>query len=40
MTTIVGSGKYTCEVNDDWAKLPADWQMPAAAVTVGSRTQC
>ena len=37
MTTIVGSGKYTYEVNDDWAKLPADWQMPAAAVTVDSR---
>ncbi|MET0851453.1 MAG: peptidyl-alpha-hydroxyglycine alpha-amidating lyase family protein [Candidatus Rokuibacteriota bacterium] len=32
--TTVGSGKYTYEVNDDWAKLPEDWVMPAAAVTV------
>ena len=36
MSTIVGSGKYTYEVNDDWAKLPEGWQMPAAAVTVDS----
>jgi sugar lactone lactonase YvrE len=33
-TTIVGSGKYTYEVHDDWAKLPEGWTMPAAAVTV------
>ena len=37
MSTIVGSGKYTYEVNDDWAKLPDGWAMPAAAVTVDSR---
>ena len=34
MTTkaIVGSGKYTYEMNTDWAKLPVGWAMPAAAV--------
>ena len=37
MTTTVGSGRYTYEVDDDWAKLPAGWSMPAAAVTVDSR---
>src|SRR6185295_11333361 len=37
VSTTVGSGKYTYEVNDDWAKLPDGWQMPAAAVTVDSR---
>lgn len=37
MSTTVGSGKYTYEVNDDWAKLPDGWPMPAAAVTVDSR---
>ena len=35
-TTIVRSGKYTYEVNEDWAKLPEGWAMPAAAVTVDS----
>ena len=34
MTTAntVGTGKYTYEVNEDWAKLPEGWGMPAAAV--------
>ena len=36
MSTTVGSGRYTYEVDDDWAKLPAGWAMPAAAVTVDS----
>ena len=36
-TTIVGSGAYTYEVHDDWAQLPAGWEMPAAAVTVDSQ---
>src|SRR5438128_1161506 len=36
MSTTVGNGKYTYEVHDDWAKLPAGWTMPAAAVTVDS----
>ena len=36
-TTIVGSGKYTYEVIEDWAKLPEGWAMPAAAVTVDSQ---
>ena len=35
--TIVGSGQYTYEVNEDWAKLPEGWTMPAAAVTVDSQ---
>src|SRR5438552_12227357 len=35
-TMTVGSGKYTYEVHDDWAKLPDGWAMPAAAVTVDS----
>jgi DNA-binding beta-propeller fold protein YncE len=35
--TIVGTGKYTYEVNEDWAKLPDGWVMPAAAVTVDSQ---
>ena len=35
-STIVGSGAYTYEVHDDWAKLPDGWAMPAAAVTVDS----
>ena len=34
MTTkaMVGNGQYTYEMNTDWAKLPAGWAMPAAAV--------
>jgi DNA-binding beta-propeller fold protein YncE len=34
MTTakVVGSGKYTYDVIEDWAKLPEGWEMPAAAV--------
>ena len=35
-STIVGSGKYTYEVREDWAKLPDSWAMPAASVTVDS----
>ena len=31
-TNTVGSGKYTYEVDEDWAKLPEGWEMPAAAV--------
>ena len=30
--STVGTGKYTYEVNEDWAKLPEGWEMPAAAV--------
>ena len=37
MGTTVGTGKYTYEVDDDWQKLPAGWNIPAAAVTVDSR---
>ena len=31
-SAIVGSGKFTYEMNTDWAKLPEGWAMPAAAV--------
>jgi DNA-binding beta-propeller fold protein YncE len=34
---IVGRGKHTYEVHEDWARLPAGWTMPAAAVTVDSQ---
>ena len=34
MATVstVGAGKYTYEVDEEWAKLPEGWEMPAAAV--------
>jgi DNA-binding beta-propeller fold protein YncE len=35
--TIVGSGRYTYAVQEDWARLPEDWEIPAAAVTVDSQ---
>ena len=35
--TTVGTGKYTYEMVDDWARLPEGWKMPAAAVAVDSR---
>ena len=31
-TQIVGSGKFTYEMEEDWAKVPEGWEMPAAAV--------
>ena len=31
-TQIVGSGKFTYEMEEDWAKVPEGWKMPAAAV--------
>jgi hypothetical protein len=37
MATIVGSGRYTYEVIEDWAKVPNGWNAPMAAVTVDSR---
>ena len=37
MAKTVGSGRYTYEVNEDWARLPQDWDMPAAAVAVDSQ---
>jgi DNA-binding beta-propeller fold protein YncE len=36
-TTTVGSGAHTYEVQEDWAKLPEGWAMPAAAVAVDSQ---
>jgi hypothetical protein len=35
--TLVGSGKYTYEAQEDWAKIPEGMDMPAAAVTVDSQ---
>ena len=37
MATMVGEGKLTYEINEDWAKVPAGWEMPAAAVAVDSQ---
>ena len=37
MAAIVGSGNYTYEVNEDWARLPDGWHAPMAAVTVDSQ---
>ena len=37
MVTTVGAGKYTYEMNEDWARLPEGWKMPAAAVAVDSQ---
>ena len=37
MATIVGSGKYTYAVNEDWARLPEGVEMKAAAVAVDSQ---
>ena len=34
---IVGSGPYTYEVIEDWARIPEGWEMPAAAVTVDAQ---
>ena len=36
-TKTVGSGKYTYTVDEDWAKLPEGWEMPAAAVAGDSQ---
>jgi DNA-binding beta-propeller fold protein YncE len=37
LATVVGSGKHTYEVHEDWAHLPEGWEIPAASVTVDSR---
>ena len=31
-TNTVGSGKYTYTMDENWAKIPEGWEMPAAAV--------
>ena len=31
-TKTVGSGKYTYTMDENWAKIPEGWEMPAAAV--------
>jgi hypothetical protein len=35
MEAIVGSGKYTYKVNEEWARTPAGVDMKPAAVAVG-----
>jgi DNA-binding beta-propeller fold protein YncE len=35
MEAIVGNGKYTYKVHEDWARVPAGVDMKPAAVTVG-----
>ena len=37
MTTTVGSGTFTFEAVEDWAKLPEGWEAPMAAVAVDSQ---
>ena len=37
MTSTVGSGRHTYEVNEDWAQTPEGWNVPMAAVTVDSQ---
>ncbi|MBI4312364.1 MAG: hypothetical protein HY681_11365 [Chloroflexi bacterium] len=37
MAKIVGSGQFTYEMNEDWAKIPAGWEMPVASVAVDSQ---
>ena len=34
MEAIVGSGKFSYKVHEDWAKVPADIEMKPAAVAV------
>ena len=36
-TATVGSGTHIYDVQEDWAKLPERWAMPAAAVAVDSQ---
>ncbi len=36
-TNTVGSGKYTYTIDENWAKLPEGWEMPAAAVAGDSK---
>src|SRR3954470_20545786 len=35
--TVVGTGNYTYEVNEEWARLPQGIDMAAASVTVDSK---
>ncbi len=35
--TLVGTGKYTYEVNEQWQQVPEGWNMPAAAAAVDSQ---
>ena len=37
MSSTVGSGRHTYEVNEDWARTPEGWNVPMAAVTVDSQ---
>ena len=37
MSSVVGDGKYTYQVNQDWAQIPEGVEMRAAAVAVDSQ---
>ena len=37
MEPIVGSGRYTYDVNEDWARVPVGIDLRAAAVAVDSQ---
>ena len=37
MVTTVGTGNHTFAVDEDWARLPEGWEMPAAGVAVDSQ---
>jgi DNA-binding beta-propeller fold protein YncE len=37
VATVVGTGKHTYEVNEDWARVPDGMEMLTASVTVDSR---
>ena len=38
MTTTqkVGSGRFTYQMQEDWAKVPAGWNMPAGTLAQSS----
>ncbi len=37
-TKTVGSGKYTYEMDEHWAKVPGDWKCPPALCTAIPKT--
>ena len=36
MVTTVGTGKYTYEMNEDWAHLPEGWEIPPSALAAAA----
>jgi len=37
VATVVGTGKHTYEVHEDWMRPPEGWEVMAASVTVDSK---